>query len=97
MVSKAISTMFWSLSDAERWKTLNIFFQPDLMFFACEVTICVMQRTTMSFITGDLEIHLIEAAASVHKGSPTSGYVPLLGTLNIFIKVHLPIPNTNKT
>ena len=54
VVWKASSTMPSSWSDAARWKTLKMFFQPDLMFAAWELTICAMQRTTMSRIVGDL-------------------------------------------
>lgn len=39
VVSKAISTMFSSWSEAARWNTLKMFFQPDLTLQAWELTI----------------------------------------------------------
>lgn len=47
--------MLSSWSEAARWKTEKIFFQPERMFAAWELTIWAMQRTTMSLIVGDLE------------------------------------------
>ena len=47
--------MLSSWSEAARWKTEKIFFQPDRMFAAWEFTIWAMQRTTMSLMVGDLE------------------------------------------
>lgn len=50
----ASSTIASSLSDAARWKTLKIFFQPDLILWAWELTIWAIHRTTMSRIDGNL-------------------------------------------
>ena len=47
--------MLSSWSEAARWNTEKMFFQPDRMFPACELTIWAIQRTTMSLIVGDLE------------------------------------------
>ena len=57
VVWNASSTMPSSWSAAARWNTLKMFFQPDLMFPACEFTICATHRTTMSLIVGDLKQH----------------------------------------
>lgn len=54
VVWKASSTIPSSSSEAARWNTENTFFQPDLMLWACECTICATQRTTMSRIVADL-------------------------------------------
>ena len=54
VVWKASSTMLSSWSDAARWKTEKIFFQPERMFEAWEFTIWAIHRTTMSLIVGDL-------------------------------------------
>lgn len=50
--------MLSSWSEAARWKTEKMFFHPERMLAACELTICAMQRTTMSLMVGDL--HRIE-------------------------------------
>lgn len=55
VVWKASSTMLSSWSEAARWKTEKMFFQPERMFAACEFTIWAMQRTTMSRMVGDLQ------------------------------------------
>lgn len=55
VVWKASSTIASSWSDAAKWNTLKIFFQPDLMLWAWEFTIWAMQRTTISRIVGDLD------------------------------------------
>jgi len=54
VVWNASSTVPSSWSDAARRKTLNMFFQPERMLCAWELTIWAMQRTTMSRIVGDL-------------------------------------------
>ena len=54
VVWKASSTIPSSRSDAAEWKTEKTFFQPDLIFLACELTICATQRTTMSLIVDEL-------------------------------------------
>ncbi|CAN8006507.1 unnamed protein product [Ixodes pacificus] len=58
VVWKASSTMPSSRSEAARWNTLKMFFQPDLIFalknlLTWELTICATQRTTMSRMVGD--------------------------------------------
>lgn len=53
-VWKANSTMRISGSVAAIWKTLKIFFQPERRFFACALTKCAIQRTTISRIVADL-------------------------------------------
>ena len=55
VVWKASSTMLSSWSEAARWKTEKMFFQPERMFAAWEFTIWAIQRTTMSLIVGDLD------------------------------------------
>ena len=54
VVRKASSTMPWSRSEAARWNTEKMFFQPDRMLAAWELTIWAMQRTTISLMVGDL-------------------------------------------
>lgn len=54
VMEKASSTTDSSRSLAAWWKTLKIFFQPDLIFGACECTICATHLTTISLIIGDL-------------------------------------------
>lgn len=54
VVWNASSTMPSSWSEAAKWNTLKIFFQPDLILAACELTIWAIQRTTISRIVGDL-------------------------------------------
>lgn len=54
VVWKASSTIPSSSSEAAKWNTENTFFQPDLMLWACECTICATQRTTMSRMVADL-------------------------------------------
>ena len=54
VVWKASSTMPSSRSEAAEWKTENTFFHPDLIFLACELTICATQRTTISRIVEEL-------------------------------------------
>lgn len=55
VVWNASSTIPSSWSEAARWNTEKIFFQPDLMLAAWEWTICATQRTTISRIVGDLQ------------------------------------------
>lgn len=55
VVWNASSTMPSSWSEAAKWNTLKIFFQPDLILAACELTIWAIQRTTISRIVGDLQ------------------------------------------
>lgn len=55
VVWKASSTMLSSWSEAAKWKTEKMFFHPERMFAAWELTIWAMQRTTMSLIVGDLK------------------------------------------
>ena len=55
MVWKDISTMLTSWSEAARWNTEKMFFQPDMMLEALVLTIWATQRTTMSRIVTDLE------------------------------------------
>ena len=57
VVWNANSTIPSSWSAAAKWKTLKIFFHPDLMFAACELTIWATHRTTISRIVGDLKIY----------------------------------------
>ena len=52
--SNARFTMRSSFCDAARWNTPNMFFQPDLMFCACDLTIWATHCTTMSLIEYDL-------------------------------------------
>lgn len=52
--------MLSSWSEAARWKTEKMFFQPERMFAAWELTIWAIQRTTMSLIVGDLDVKLNE-------------------------------------
>lgn len=52
--------MLSSWSEAARWKTEKMFFQPERMFAAWELTIWAMQRTTMSLMVGDLDVKLNE-------------------------------------
>lgn len=47
--------MLSSWSEAARWKTEKMFFQPERMFAAWELTIWAIQRTTMSLMVGDLD------------------------------------------
>lgn len=54
VVWNASSTILSSWSEAAKWKTEKIFFQPERMLAAWEFTICAMHRTTMSRIVGDL-------------------------------------------
>lgn len=54
VVWKASSTMLSSWSEAARWKTEKMFFQPERMFAAWELTIWAIHRTTISLIVGDL-------------------------------------------
>lgn len=46
--------MLSSWSEAARWKTEKMFFHPERMFAAWELTIWAIQRTTMSRMVGDL-------------------------------------------
>ena len=55
MVWKDISTILTSWSEAARWNTEKMFFQPDMMLEALVLTIWATQRTTMSRIVTDLE------------------------------------------
>lgn len=55
VVWKASSTMLSSWSEAARWKTEKMFFQPERMFAAWELTIWAIQRTTISLMVGDLD------------------------------------------
>ena len=55
VVWKASSTIPSSSSEAAKWNTEKTFFQPDLMLWACEWTICATQRTTMSRMVADLQ------------------------------------------
>jgi len=68
VVWKASSTIPSSLSDAAKWKTEKMFFQPDLMLVALEWTICATQRTTMSRMVSDLE-HNVKITVTQHQGS----------------------------
>lgn len=52
--------MLSSWSEAARWKTEKMFFQPERMFAAWELTIWAIQRTTMSLMVGDLDVKLNE-------------------------------------
>ena len=54
VVWKASSTIPSSWSEAARWNTLKMFFHPDLILAAWELTIWATHRTTMSRIVGDL-------------------------------------------
>ena len=47
--------MLTSWSEAARWNTEKMFFQPDMMLEALVLTIWATQRTTMSRIVTDLE------------------------------------------
>lgn len=69
VVWKASSTMLSSWSDAARWKTEKMFFQPERMFAAWELTIWAIHRTTMSLIVGDL-VEQKRPNAVLHKLSP---------------------------
>ena len=55
VVWKASSTIPSSSSEAAKWNTEKTFFQPDLILWACEWTICATQRTTMSRMVADLQ------------------------------------------
>ena len=70
VVSKASSTICGSWSDAARWKTAKMFFQPDMIFPAWLCTICAMQLTTMSRIVGDLETY-VHARTHAHTHTHT--------------------------
>lgn len=54
VVWKASSTMFPSWSEAAWWNTAKMFFQPERMLAAWELTIWAMHRITMSRMVGDL-------------------------------------------
>lgn len=58
VVWKASSTMLSSWSEAARWKTEKMFFQPERMFAAWEFTIWAIQRTTISLMVGDLDARI---------------------------------------
>lgn len=62
VVWNASSTILSSWSEAARWNTEKIFFQPERILPAWELTICAMHRTTISLIVGDLQekIHTLQ-------------------------------------
>lgn len=59
VVLNARSTRSASLSAAAWWRTLKIFFQPDLILPGLELTICVTQWMIISRMTGDRLVFMI--------------------------------------
>ena len=86
VVWKANSTIPSSSSDAAKWNTEKTFFQPDLILWACECTICATQRTTMSRMVADLWIFKITKVISFFEDTR----VHIAGANNLFTgRAHL--------